>query len=94
MISVRNDCQGSDKVDSPPARDVNPTEGLIPTKLFVPLGPMMEPSVSLPKAQAANPMELETPLPELDPAGVPRGTYALEHWPPLPEKPAGTPFPR
>lgn len=35
-------------------------------------------------------MALEIPLPELEPDGSPSGTYGLDAWPPLPEKPDGT----
>ena len=78
---------------SPPARDVRPTVGFIPTKLLISLGDTIEPSVSEPKAAAHSPMAVPIPLPELDPEGSPRGTYGLLDCPPLPENPDGT-FPR
>lgn len=81
------------EVHKPPALDVNPTVGLIPTKLLLLLGDTIDPSVSDPNAPAVRPIEVPIPLPELDPEGSPKGTYALDDCPPLPEKPEGT-FPR
>ena len=63
-------------VPSPPALDVRPTVGLMPTKLFLLLGETIEPSVSLPSAAAVKPMDVPIPLPELDPEGSPNGRYA------------------
>ena len=65
----------------------------MPTRLFLPLGHTIDPSVSEPSAAAASPIALATPLPELEPHGSPRGTYGALVWPPRPEKPEGT-FPR
>lgn len=74
----------------PPAREVKPTVGLRPTILFLSLGEIIEPSVSVPKAPAASPMAEHTPLPELEPDGLPFTRYGLVHCPPRPENPAGT----
>ncbi len=49
--------------------EVSPTEGFIPTKLLTLEGLKMLPSVSVPKAANAKPMELPTPLPEELPLG-------------------------
>ena len=75
---------------SPPARDVSPTVGLIPTKLLLLLGEIIEPSVSVPSAPALSPIALAMPLPELEPDGSPSRTYGLVACPPRPEKPEGT----
>jgi hypothetical protein len=48
---------------------VNPTEGLIPVKLFLLEGEIIEPDVSVPTAAAAKPMDETTPGPLLDPDG-------------------------
>ena len=53
----------------PPALEVRPTVGLIPTRLFLLLGDTIDPSVSLPSAAAARPILLPIPLPELEPDG-------------------------
>ena len=65
----------------------------MPTRLFLPLGHTIDPSVSEPSAAAASPIALATPLPELEPHGSPKGTYGPLVWPPRPEKPEGK-FPR
>lgn len=57
----------------PPAREVSPTVGLIPTKLFLLLGLTIEPSVSLPRAAVVSPMDVATPLPDEEPEGSQRG---------------------
>jgi hypothetical protein len=44
-------------------REVKPTEGLIPTRLFLLDGLTILPSVSVPSAANARPIELPTPLP-------------------------------
>jgi hypothetical protein len=50
-------------------REVNPTVGLIPTRLFILEGLTMLPSVSVPSAANARPIEVPTPLPEELPLG-------------------------
>jgi hypothetical protein len=50
-----------------PAREVNPTVGLIPTILFMLEGQVMLPSVSVPSVTVANPMDAATPEPVDDP---------------------------
>ena len=74
---------------SPPARDVSPTVGLMPTTLLRSPGHTIEPSVSVPSAAAASPTATATPLPALEPCGSPRGTYAARACPPRAEKPFG-----
>ncbi len=51
------------------AREVSPTVGLIPTKLFTSLGLKMLPLVSDPSVARARPSEDATPLPLDDPLG-------------------------
>lgn len=77
----------------PPALDISPTVGLIPTKLFLLLGLKIDPSVSLPRAPAARPIAELIPLPELEPDGSAFGKYGFVACPPRPENPEGT-FPR
>lgn len=57
----------------PPAREVKPTVGLIPTRLFRLLGRTIDPVVSLPNEAAASPMAVAMPLPELEPNGSTSG---------------------
>jgi hypothetical protein len=54
---------------SPPARDVKPTVGLIPTTLFLLEGDTIEPSVSEPREAAVRPIAVQMALPELEPDG-------------------------
>lgn len=75
--------------NAPPARDVSPTVGLMPTMLLWLLGEMIDPSVSDPSDPAASPIAIATPLPELDPDGFPSGTYGFVHCPARPQKPEG-----
>ena len=73
----------------PPALDVSPTVGFIPTPLHREDGLKIDPSVSVPNAAAHSPTATATPLPELDRPGAPRGTYGDVHCPPRAEKPFG-----
>jgi hypothetical protein len=50
-------------------REVNPTDGLMPTRLFILDGPTMLPSVSVPSDANARPIEIPTPLPDELPLG-------------------------
>lgn len=61
-------------IDLPPAREVKPTVGLTPTILFLLLGDIIDPSVSVPNVPAANPMAAEIPHPLLEPEGSASGT--------------------
>ena len=72
---------------TPPARDVRPTVGLIPTTLLLLDGQVMLPSVSVPSVTATSPMEAATPEPEDDPQGSACGKYALVFCPPRPDHP-------
>lgn len=58
---------------SPPARDVKPTVGLIPTTLFLLEGDTIEPSVSEPRDAAVRPIAALMALPELEPEGSAMG---------------------
>ena len=53
----------------PPARDVKPTVGFMPTTLLLLEGQVILPSVSVPSVTAANPIEAATPEPEEEPHG-------------------------
>jgi hypothetical protein len=57
----------------PPALEVSPTVGLMPTRLLTLDGHIMLPSVSVPREPAANPIAEATPLPEEEPLGYPPG---------------------
>lgn len=57
------------EINPPPAREVNPTLGLTPAKLLLPVGHVILPSVSVPSATVVNPMEVVTPDPEDEPHG-------------------------
>ena len=57
----------------PPARDVSPTVGFIPTALLELAGHIILPSVSVPKVAAAKPMDAAIPDPEDEPHGSPFG---------------------
>ena len=61
--------KGSLMMNSPPALEVRPTVGLIPTRLFLLDGLIIDPSVSVPSAPAARPIAEEMALPELEPLG-------------------------
>lgn len=50
-------------------REVKPTVGLIPTRLFLLDGLTILPAVSVPSDANARPMELPTPLPDELPLG-------------------------
>ena len=67
------------KMDSivPPARDVSPTVGLIPTRLLLPDGHTMLPSVSVPSETAVRPMAVAIPEPDEDPQGSAFGKYGF-----------------
>lgn len=69
---------------------MSPTVGLRPTRLHWLLGLMIEPSVSEPSVAVASPIAPAIPLPELEPDGLPRGTYGLVPCPPRPQNPEGT----
>jgi len=56
-------------IHSPPARDVRPRVGLIPTILLLLEGHVMLPSVSVPRVTAAIPIDTATPEPEDEPQG-------------------------
>ena len=71
----------------PPARDVNPTVVLMPTKLLLLVGQVMLPSVSVPRVTAAKPMDAAMPEPEDEPHGSAFGKYAFVACPPLPDQP-------
>ena len=51
---------------------------------------MIEPSVSEPSVAAASPTAPAIPLPELEPDGLPSGTYGFVPCPPRPQNPDGT----
>ena len=61
------------RIVAPPARDVRPTVGLIPTTLFTPDGDMMLPSVSVPRVMAARPIDAAMAEPDDEPRGSPFG---------------------
>jgi hypothetical protein len=63
-------------LSAPPARDVQPSVGLIPTRLLLLQGQVMLPSVSVPRVTGANPMEAAMAEPEDEPHGFARGKYA------------------
>ena len=54
---------------TPPARDVNPTVGLMPTMLLLLDGEIMLPAVSVPIVTVAKPMDAATPQPDDEPNG-------------------------
>lgn len=62
-----------DYSDSPPALDVSPTVGLIPTTLLFAEGDVILPSVSVPRVTVTSPTEAATPEPDEDPPGEPLG---------------------
>ena len=62
---------------SPPALEVKPTVGLMPTSLLLLEGQVILPSVSVPRVTAASPMDAAIPEPEEDPHGSAFGKYAL-----------------
>jgi len=59
----------SAELNVPPAREVKPRVGLIPTTLLLLEGHVILPSVSEPSVTAANPMEADTPEPAEEPQG-------------------------
>lgn len=61
------------KITAPPARDVRPTVGFIPTTLFMLAGDMMLPSVSVPSVTAARPIDAAMAEPDEEPPGSPFG---------------------
>lgn len=73
--------------DSPPARDVSPTVGLIPARLLLLVGHVMLPSVSVPSDTVVRPIADAIPDPEDDPHGSALGKYGLVDWPPRPDQP-------
>src|SRR6185436_13438086 len=63
------------EIGTTPAREVNPTVGLMPTTPLLDDGLMIEPSVSVPSDAAARLAETATPEPELEPPGLRSSTY-------------------
>src|ERR1700720_1326158 len=70
-----------------PARLINPTVGLIPTKAFAEEGQTTEPSVSVPTAMAQRFADAAAPDPELEPQGFRSSTYGFFVCPPRPLQP-------
>src|SRR5438067_12696524 len=70
-----------------PAWLTTPTAGLIPTTPLALAGLMIEPSVSVPMARAANPAATPAPDPELEPLGVRSSTRGFLFGRPRPPPP-------
>src|SRR5262245_38456995 len=65
-----------------PARLTNPTVGLMPTRLHIEDGQMIDPSVSVPIATAHRLAATAAPEPALDPHGLRSSAYGLRVCPP------------
>src|SRR5256714_13421118 len=70
-----------------PAWLTTPTVGLVPATPLALAGLMIEPSVSVPMARAANPAATPAPDPELEPLGVRSSTCGFLVWRPRPLHP-------
>src|SRR5215467_16071244 len=70
-----------------PARETNPSVGLMPTIPHVADGQMIEPSVSVPTEIAARFAAIAAPEPDEEPHGLRSRTYGLCVCPPRPDQP-------
>src|SRR6476659_7984121 len=70
-----------------PARLINPSVGLIPTRAATAAGDVTDPSVSVPMATTQQFAAVAEPDPELEPDGVRSSAYGLRVCPPRPLHP-------